>query len=130
MHKLSRSRAGCAMRCGRSRCERVSPVLVPRMLRSAKSAFTRVFDTLCGALLIRGPSSKQPLVPALRRTAKRRCAASGTRSGLCLDRRPCSDPREPGGEIAVGGIERLADLIAEIDPAIEQDIRQREALAA
>jgi hypothetical protein len=28
---------------------------VPRMLRSAISAFTRVFDTLCGALLIRGP---------------------------------------------------------------------------
>jgi hypothetical protein len=29
---------------------------VPRMLRSAISAFTRVFDTLCDALLIRGPS--------------------------------------------------------------------------
>jgi len=28
---------------------------VPRMLRSAISAFTRVFDALCGALLIRGP---------------------------------------------------------------------------
>jgi hypothetical protein len=30
-------------------------VSVPRMLRSAISAFTRVFDALCGALLIRGP---------------------------------------------------------------------------
>jgi hypothetical protein len=28
---------------------------VPRMLRGAISAFTRVFDALCGALLIRGP---------------------------------------------------------------------------
>jgi hypothetical protein len=28
--------------------------LVPRMLRSATSAFTRAFDALCGALLIRG----------------------------------------------------------------------------
>jgi hypothetical protein len=28
---------------------------VPRMQRSAKSAFTRVFDALCDALLIRGP---------------------------------------------------------------------------
>jgi hypothetical protein len=28
---------------------------VSRMLRSAISAFTRVFDALCGALLIRGP---------------------------------------------------------------------------
>jgi hypothetical protein len=27
---------------------------VPRMLRSAISAFTRVFNALCGALLIRG----------------------------------------------------------------------------
>jgi hypothetical protein len=30
---------------------------MPRMLRSAISAFTRVFDALGGALLIRGPCS-------------------------------------------------------------------------
>jgi hypothetical protein len=36
---------------------RWSDGLVPRMLRSAISAFTRVFDALGGALLIRGPCS-------------------------------------------------------------------------
>src|SRR5258708_6497715 len=99
------------------------------MQRSAKSAFMRAFDTLCVALLIRGPSFNVVWVPALRLTAKRRCAASGTQSGLRRHRGPCPDPHEPGGEMGVGGVERLADLIAEIDPAIEQDIGQREALA-
>src|ERR1700730_1046554 len=49
---------------------------------------------------------------------------------LRLHRRPLSDAREPGRDVAVGGIEWLADLVAEIDPAIEQDIGQREAVAA
>src|ERR1700732_166088 len=49
---------------------------------------------------------------------------------LRLHRRPLSDAREPGGDVAVGGIERLADLVAEIDPAIEQDVGEREAVAA
>src|SRR5258708_10203312 len=47
-----------------------------------------------------------------------------------LHRRPLPDAREPSRNIAVGGIERLADLVAEIDPAIEQNVGQREALAA
>jgi hypothetical protein len=38
-------------------------------------------------------------------------------------------PRKPCRNVRVGGIQRLADLIAEVDPAIQQDIRQREARA-
>jgi hypothetical protein len=34
------------------------------------------------------------------------------------------DPREPGDDIGVGGVQRLAD---EIDPVMEQDIGEREA---
>ena len=40
------------------------------------------------------------------------------------------DPREPRGDIRVRRIQRLADLVAEIEPAIEQDVGQRESLAA
>ena len=40
------------------------------------------------------------------------------------------DARQPCGDVGVGGIERLADLVAEIEPAIEQDVGEREALAA
>src|SRR6266700_2120855 len=58
-------------------------------------------------------------------------AFAGTTKGcLRLHRRPLADAREPGGDIGVGGIERLADLAAEIDPAIEQDVGEREAIAA
>src|SRR5713226_5786401 len=53
-----------------------------------------------------------------------------TLTGLRLHRWPLPDPCEPGGDVGVGGIERLADLAAEIDPAIEQDIGEREALSA
>ena len=42
----------------------------------------------------------------------------------------CADAGEPRGDIGVGGIQRLADLVAEIEPAVQQDVRQREALAA
>ena len=51
------------------------------MLRNAISAFTRVFDAppaaWCAAAGVHGRQGKW--VPALRRTAKRRCTASGTR---------------------------------------------------
>ena len=50
--------------------------------------------------------------------------------GSRLHRRPLGHPRHPGDDVGVGGIERLADLAAEIKPAIEQDVGQREALAA
>jgi hypothetical protein len=55
-------------------------ILVPRMQRSAISAFTRVFDALCGALLHRGRNrlgirdgSGSP------EQREERCTASGTR---------------------------------------------------
>jgi hypothetical protein len=57
---------------------------VPRMLRSAISAFTRVFDTLCGALQIRGPSFPhlKCLGPGSAEQREERCTASGTREVL------------------------------------------------
>src|SRR5689334_4439245 len=51
------------------------------------------------------------------------CLTSG------LDGRALSRALEPAGEVPEFGIERLADLAAEIDEAIEQDIGEREALA-
>src|ERR1700674_5725463 len=67
------------------------PALVtglPRMLRSAVSAFTRVFDALClrrGALLIRGPSL-YPAGPGSAEQREGRCTAAGTRrfTGVAL----------------------------------------------
>src|SRR6266571_7446543 len=47
-----------------------------------------------------------------------------------LHRRPLPDTGEPRGDMAVGGIERLADHGAEIEEAIEQYVGEREALAA
>jgi hypothetical protein len=51
------------------------------MLRSAKSAFTRVFDALCGALLIRGPFLAAAIFmgPGSGEQREPRCTASGTR---------------------------------------------------
>src|SRR3984957_19919619 len=49
---------------------------------------------------------------------------------LRLHRRPLADAGEPGGDVGIGRIERLADSAAEIDPAVEQHIRQRETAAA
>src|ERR1700722_13466865 len=49
---------------------------------------------------------------------------------LRLHRRPLADAGEPGGDVGIGRIERLADIAAEIDPAVKQDIRECEARAA
>src|SRR6185437_7243857 len=43
---------------------------------------------------------------------------------------PCADARTPRGDVLVGRVERLADLVAEIDRAIQQDVGERETLAA
>src|SRR3954468_6649865 len=51
-------------------------------------------------------------------------------SWLRLCRRALSHPGEPGSDFAVGAIERLTDLIAEIEPAVKQDISEREPFAA
>src|SRR6266436_1339668 len=56
---------------------------VPRMLRSVISAFTRVFDALCGALLIRGPWPQDASVgPGSAEQREARCTAPGTRNLL------------------------------------------------
>src|SRR6266849_1575951 len=49
---------------------------------------------------------------------------------LRLRRRSLTNPREPCRDIGVGGIERLADLAAEIEPAIQMNVRKRKTLAA
>src|ERR1051325_2656383 len=51
------------------------------------------------------------------------CLTSG------LDGRALSRALEPACDVPEFGIERLADLAAEIDEAIKQDIGEREALA-
>src|SRR5258707_1502084 len=50
--------------------------------------------------------------------------------GLRLRLRPLGDARHPGNDVGVAGIERLADLAAEIEPGMEQYVRQGEALDA
>jgi hypothetical protein len=50
--------------------------------------------------------------------------------GSRLRRRPLAYAGHPRNDVAIGGIERLADLAGEIEPAIEQDVGQREALTA
>src|SRR5262249_2087061 len=52
------------------------------------------------------------------------------RGGSRLHARACADTCQPCNDIRVRGVERLPDLIAELEPAKEQDISQREALAA
>src|SRR5262245_18282228 len=49
---------------------------------------------------------------------------------LSLHRRSLADTAEPGGDVGIGSVERLADLTAEIEKAIKQDVGEREALAA
>src|SRR5690242_17542184 len=47
-----------------------------------------------------------------------------------LHARPCTDAAKPCRDVAVVRIKRLTDLVAEIEPAIEQDVGEGEALAA
>jgi hypothetical protein len=65
------------------------------MLRSAISAFTRVFDALwLAAWCTADPGSIAAMsVPALRRTAKKRCTASGTRAHFDAWRSICANDR-------------------------------------
>ena len=73
-----------------------------RLLYSSRvDAKRRSDDRLRGDLILPNPGS-------IRRAP---------RTDLRLRRRPLADPREPGGDVGVGGIERLADLVAEIEPA-------------
>src|SRR5215469_14773024 len=51
-------------------------------------------------------------------------------SYLRLGRRPRGDAVEPGGDVRVGGVERLADRGRKSGEAIEQDVGQRETFAA
>ena len=71
--------------------------------------------------IIHRPASARASVP---RRASRRVCGSRRR------RRPLAHACHPRDDVGVGRIERLADLSGEIEPAIEQNVRQREALAA
>src|SRR5258708_4466697 len=74
-------------------------------------------------------SASSPAKRERRRGAKRRDGGgvpsfsvhSRARAGLCA--------LEPGGDVLVVGIDRLADLGPEIEEAVEQDVGQREAVA-
>jgi hypothetical protein len=94
------------------------------MLRSAPLLLRR------GALLIRGPSlgNLGPGSASHRKEALRR--VRDTRKHLRLHRWPLRHAIEPCLDMAIGGIERLADLVGEIEPAIEQDVGERKTLAA
>src|SRR3954468_24772698 len=50
--------------------------------------------------------------------------------GSRLRRLPRADAGEPRGDLGVAAIERLTDLVAEVEPAEQHDIRHREAVAA
>src|ERR1700679_4383409 len=61
------------------------------------------------------------------------CAASRRIGYLrCLrpNRWPLTDAGKPCRDIGVGGVQRLSDLAAEVDPAVQQHVRQREAWSA
>ena len=56
---------------------------------------------------------------------------TGVRCGvLSFHRRPLRDAREPRGDVGVRRVQRLADLLAEIEPDVEHHVGQREARAA
>src|SRR5579872_4554726 len=107
-----------------------SPAAVPRMLRNAISAFRRVFDTRWCCAADPGSTPIKMWVPALRRGTTRRTASRTRARPLRLRRRPLRDAIEPRLDVGIGRIERLADPIAEIEPAIQQDVGEGETLAA
>ena len=49
------------------------------------------------------------------------CHASNTVTPLSLRRRPLADTTEPGGDVGVGGVERLANL-AEVTDRLPQPV--------
>ncbi len=89
---------------------------VPRMQRIAISAFTRVFDARCGALLNPGSTTGAPAwVPALRCTVKNAAPRPG-HGVYDFARNAPGATKQPGGQISAYPVGQISALAPPVSP--------------